>query len=195
MTCRDLGQGEEEPWRDGKWQQSAIYGNWQRGSGILNNELYRGFASLDDLIGSEKQARRNSEAQRLCGSEVDRRFEPGWRLHRKIGGLIPAQDPIDVGRAVDAGRGAKLKTCGVAECRPTEAQSSTRDAARGTGAGTGTITPLQTPKPTEAKPASSEPPEMEFYQDGTHYALRPAQSRATSTAGSTASVRNDRRYV
>jgi site-specific DNA recombinase len=32
----------DRAWREGKWQQSTIYGNWQRGSGILNNELYRG---------------------------------------------------------------------------------------------------------------------------------------------------------
>lgn len=32
----------EDCWREGKWQQSTIYGNWQRGSGILNNELFRG---------------------------------------------------------------------------------------------------------------------------------------------------------
>ena len=41
---------------------------------------------FDHLIGAGKQRRRNSEADRLCGFDVDGKLVLGRRLHWKVGG-------------------------------------------------------------------------------------------------------------
>jgi hypothetical protein len=40
---------------------------------------------LDHLVGGDEQHRRQVEAERLGGLEVDRQLILGWRLHRQIG--------------------------------------------------------------------------------------------------------------
>ena len=42
---------------------------------------------LDHLIGGGQQRRRNGQPKRLGRRQINRRFEFGWRLYRKIGGL------------------------------------------------------------------------------------------------------------
>src|SRR5262249_47726423 len=53
---------------------------------------------LDDLVGPQQQRRRDREAERLGGLEVDDELELGRLLHRKIGGLGTFQDLIYIGR-------------------------------------------------------------------------------------------------
>ena len=40
--------------------------------------------------------RRHFETERFSGLEVDDEFVLGWRLHRKVGGLLALEDAIDV---------------------------------------------------------------------------------------------------
>jgi site-specific DNA recombinase len=53
--------------KGGQWSPSAIYGNWRRGTGILNNELYVGRIVwnrqryIKDPISGKRQARLNPE--------------------------------------------------------------------------------------------------------------------------------------
>src|SRR5262245_4714965 len=54
--------------------------------------------SFDHLIGGKEQPGWHGQAERLRRFEVDDRFELGRRLHRKVGGLVSAQDAVDVGR-------------------------------------------------------------------------------------------------
>jgi hypothetical protein len=54
--------------------------------------------SFDHLIGGHEQAGRHGQAERLRRFEVDDRFELGRRLHGKVGGLVAAQDAVDIGR-------------------------------------------------------------------------------------------------
>src|SRR5262249_56460611 len=52
--------------------------------------------SFDHLIGGKEQAGWHGQAKRLRRFEVDDRFELGRRLHRKVGGLVSAQDAVDI---------------------------------------------------------------------------------------------------
>jgi hypothetical protein len=52
---------------------------------------------FDHLVGAAKQRRRHLDAERFCCLEVDYQLELGRLLDRKVGGLLAAQDAIDVG--------------------------------------------------------------------------------------------------
>jgi hypothetical protein len=55
---------------------------------------------FDHLIGSRQQQRRDSEADRVGGLEINNQCVLGRRLHWQIGGLLAFEDAIDItGRA------------------------------------------------------------------------------------------------
>src|SRR5262245_47595483 len=56
--------------------------------------------SLDHLVGGNQQTTRHGEAERLCGLEVEDRLELARCLHRQVGGLVAAQDAIDICRVL-----------------------------------------------------------------------------------------------
>ena len=51
--------------------------------------------SLDDLVGTGKDRRRDRQPERLCGLQVDDKFEPGRLLNRQIGGSGALEDLVD----------------------------------------------------------------------------------------------------
>jgi len=54
------------------------------------------YASLDDLVGAGEQCRRNLEAKRFCGLEVDDELELGWLFDRHIGRLFALEDSVHI---------------------------------------------------------------------------------------------------
>src|SRR5262245_21462267 len=69
---------------------------WPNGSAIYLRQ--DDSCSFDHLVGGHEQAGWYRQAERLRRFEVDDRFELGRRLHRKVGGLVSAQDTVDIGR-------------------------------------------------------------------------------------------------
>ena len=53
-------------------------------------------ASLGHLVGTSEQRRRDGEAKRLCGLEIDDKLVLGWGLYRQLGGRCASQNTIYV---------------------------------------------------------------------------------------------------
>src|SRR4051794_35984193 len=51
--------------------------------------------SLDDLVGSGEQQRRNGDAERFCRKQINNEIELGGLFDRDIAGLGPAQNLVD----------------------------------------------------------------------------------------------------
>jgi hypothetical protein len=51
---------------------------------------------FDHLVSDAEQPRREGEAERLCGLEVDDQLVLGWLLNRQIGWLGALEDAVDV---------------------------------------------------------------------------------------------------
>src|SRR6266849_4005204 len=60
--------------------------------------------SLDPLRHLSRYLRGNGDSQRLGRPPIDDQVEDRWLLRRQVGGLGPAQDPIDIKGGVAAER-------------------------------------------------------------------------------------------
>ena len=81
---------------------------------------------LDHLVGATGQRKRDSDAKRLGGLEVDDQLNFGDLLHRQVGGLLALENPtsVDAGQtelvrtvALSCGRMSALASCGQAATR------------------------------------------------------------------------------
>jgi hypothetical protein len=54
--------------------------------------------SLDHLVGAREQRRRHVQAERPGSFQVDHQLEYRRLLHRKVGGLLAFEYPIDIAR-------------------------------------------------------------------------------------------------
>src|SRR5690349_14134635 len=63
----------------------------------INSPMWRTFAvsSFDDSIGSQQQRRRDRQAERLCGLQIDDQLELRGLLDGKIARLRALQDSVD----------------------------------------------------------------------------------------------------
>src|SRR5262245_5021476 len=63
---------------------------------VMNSRRFMAARSFDHLVGAGEHDRRDFQAKRLRGLEVDYQLELGWILHREIGRLLALEDAIDV---------------------------------------------------------------------------------------------------
>ena len=59
-------------------------------------QMTRACALFDHLVGGHKQDRWHGQPERLSRFEVHRRLKLGSRLHREVGGTVPAQDAVNI---------------------------------------------------------------------------------------------------
>src|SRR5882724_3900375 len=53
-------------------------------------------ASFNHLVGTRDQCRRNVEPKGLRRFEIDRQFELSWLFNRKLAGLCPSENAVDI---------------------------------------------------------------------------------------------------
>src|SRR5438067_9346192 len=79
----------------------AFRGRSMRATGPASENLHKSGhkpASFDYLVSSYEQTGRHRQAERLGSFQVDGRFIFCRRLYRQVGGLLAAQDTVDIGR-------------------------------------------------------------------------------------------------
>ena len=92
----------------GTWSPSTIYGNWRRGTGILNNELYAGHLVwsrqrfIKDPLSGKRQARMNPEAQWIRESVPELRI-----VDEVLWDRVKAQQQASRSAVMTAGRGVR----------------------------------------------------------------------------------------
>jgi hypothetical protein len=59
--------------------------------------MHRSKQLFSHLVGARGQRRRHFKAEGLSGRDIDHQLELGGLLDRKRGGLLAAQDAVDVG--------------------------------------------------------------------------------------------------
>ena len=86
--------------RDGR-QRGSARGQMQKLSGGEVSLSYLPLAQPHSITSSARASsvRRNFEAERLGGLEVDHQLELGRRLHRQVGRLLAFEDAVDIAAA------------------------------------------------------------------------------------------------
>jgi hypothetical protein len=89
---------------------------------------------FDYFVGTGEQARKNGQAERSCGPEIDHELKFGGSLYRQIGRLGASQDFIDQDRSVSSNIAARpLATAARAKDRIALSVRAARSGRRGMG--------------------------------------------------------------